>query len=105
MKIVELATGHLAVVDDADYERVIAAGPWHAVNIRKNKVFAVSREHGSMHRFILGVTDWRKVEHFHGSGLDNRRINLSVRGEPLTKEQHSARFEEFVRPLIEAKSG
>lgn len=109
MKIVKLATGHLAVVDEEDYQRVVAAGPWYAIKIRKNKIFAVQRKpdgnNVTMHRFIMGVTEsWRKVEHFSGCGLDNRRINLSLRGETLTPERSRARFNEFVLPEIEAKS-
>ena len=85
MKKIELTQGHVALVDDADFER-ISQFKWRAlIDHRRNKVYAVRRTQGShstrksvyMHREILGITDPTiKVDHNNGSGLDNQRGNL-----------------------------
>jgi hypothetical protein len=85
MKTIPLTQGFVAIVDDADYERV-AAFKWRAlIDRRRNKVYAVRKTHGPhsnrksfyMHREILGVTDPQvKVDHRNGDSLDNRRANL-----------------------------
>jgi hypothetical protein len=38
MKFIQLTRGYAAIVDDADYERVVAAGPWHAVVVKKTGI-------------------------------------------------------------------
>ena len=91
MKEIPLTRGYVALVDDADYERVMAAGPWHAVVIKKTGM--VYAKHSSyvkgskphkyvavlMHRFILGVTDPKiDTDHKNRYGWDNRRANLRV---------------------------
>jgi hypothetical protein len=92
MKIIQLTRGYETVVDDADYDRVIQAGPWHAL-VCRNLVYAMRKirtAHGKetslmLHRFILGITN-RKVlvDHRDHSGLNNRRANLRV----ATKSQN-----------------
>ena len=84
MKEIPLTRGYVAFVDDADYERVMAAGPWfsqidkHTVYVRRSIRLAANRwTNQSLHRFILGVTDSRvPVDHVNHNGLDNRRKNL-----------------------------
>lgn len=75
MKQIPLSRGLLALVDDADYERVIAAGPWSA-RPSGQTVYA-QRRHGrttqQMHAFLTG---WPNVDHHNGDGLDNQRTNL-----------------------------
>jgi hypothetical protein len=39
MREVSLSRGYVAIVDDSDYEAVIAAGPWHA-NPHKRSTYA-----------------------------------------------------------------
>jgi hypothetical protein len=88
MKEIPLTRGYVAFVDAADFDRVVAAGPWHAVNDHHKNVYARhSTPHNakgkqqsvSMHRFILGVTDPKtKVDHRNRYGLDNRRENLRL---------------------------
>lgn len=83
MKIIPLTRGYVAVVDDADYERVMAAGPWFAM-IRPKTVYAVrnvptgaDKSSRLLHRFILGLTDrTQQADHRNGHGMDNRRANL-----------------------------
>lgn len=84
MKEVRLTQGQVALVDDADYERVIALrwyahrshgrGTWYAVRWEGQP----KRVHVGMHRFILGVTNEKQVDHRDGNGLNNQRYNLRI---------------------------
>lgn len=87
---IPLSRGLFAIVDIEDYERTMAAGPWHAdvhrrtVYVRRN----VRRPDGRrtaqrLHTFLTG---WPRVDHHNGDGLDNRRTNLRQ----ATKSQNSA---------------
>jgi hypothetical protein len=89
MKWIPLTRGYATLVDDADYERVIAAGPWHThIQPKRDTVYArrtlARNAEGKqptqpLHRFILGVTDSKtKVDHRNRYGLDNRRNNLRI---------------------------
>lgn len=82
--------GHVALVDDRDYERVMNH-KWHVQVSRVRTHGAIStyyvqgnpRHHAKgqylLHRFILQITDPSiKVDHRNGNGLDNRRENLRV---------------------------
>lgn len=75
---IPLTQGHWALVDDADFEAVDAAGPWF-VNGRTNLYAChstyINRIRGTllMHSFITG---WSFVDHVNGNSLDNRRANL-----------------------------
>lgn len=68
MKEVKLTQGQVALVDDEDFERVSEAG-WHAQKRRRGTWYAArwegwpKRTYVRMHRFILGVTDERQVDH------------------------------------------
>ena len=90
MREIPLSRGYVALVDDADYELVMAAGPWHA-NPGARTVYAQHnrrRKGGgwssqSLHSFLTG---WPRVDHENGNGLDNQRSNLR----PATSGQNSA---------------
>lgn len=79
MKTIALSTGHLAVIDDSDYEAV-AAHVWYGRIVRTSSrecVYADARIDGknvSMHRFINGHSGL--IDHWDGDGLNNRRHNL-----------------------------
>lgn len=85
MQTIQLTQGFVALVDDADYERV-SAYKWRAlVDKRRGKVYAARKTRGPhqirrsvyLHRELLGITDPSiKVDHRNGNGLDNQRENL-----------------------------
>jgi hypothetical protein len=79
MKKIPLTRGYVAEVDDADYDKVMAAGPWTAL-ITPNTVYAWRHRGGKsqlMHRFLLGLTDRRiQFDHCDLDGLNNQRWNL-----------------------------
>jgi len=69
----------VALVDDADYDAVMAAGTWCAMpNYNTFYARRTSRLNGKrwtvrMHNLVTG---WGYVDHVNGDGLDNRRENL-----------------------------
>src|SRR5713101_6590944 len=76
----------VALVDDKDYERVMAARPWRAVKDR-NTYYAMRRIRRAdgrettqyMHRFILHLTNPKQqADHENRWGLDNQRRNLRI---------------------------
>ena len=83
MKYIRLSKGQIAVVDDADFDKVMAVSrSWHfnrgkaaaCVGRRPNKRYV------AMHRVILGLPPGQvpEVDHINGTGTDNRRSNLRV---------------------------
>jgi AP2 domain len=95
MKFIQLTKGYAAIVDDADYEAVVAAEPWYANVRHDNTVYAVHvvrigsrRRMEYLHRFILGMTDPKiLVDHRNRYKLDCRRGNLRV---GITRSQNMA---------------
>lgn len=81
MKTIPLSRGQVALVDDIDYEAVIAAGPWFAFRPKGRTTFYARRNVGRgrerrtqyLHLFLMGQTH---VDHANLDGLDNRRANL-----------------------------
>jgi hypothetical protein len=77
MKEIPLSRGLVALVDDADYDRLTAMGSWyadpgrHTFYARKNIYHPADRSftHLFMHNVITG---WPYVDHRNGDGLDNR---------------------------------
>jgi hypothetical protein len=82
MKRIPLTQGLFALVDDSDYERVVAAGPWHAIKHRKTYYARHTLNGGQspikMHRLIMGVEYGVEVDHKDLNGLNNSRLNLRV---------------------------
>ena len=87
MKEIPLTQGKIAIVDDQDYLKVLAAGSWHATlrnerwyAERKTRLSNGSKTQG-LHRFIMGLDfgDPRQVDHKDRvNTLDNRRSNLRM---------------------------
>jgi len=91
---IPVSRGLVALVDDEDYERV-AALKWHAdpvdyQHLERNDYYAKRTMNNDrklfLHRFILNITDGRRVDHRNGDGLDCRRSNLRI----ASKSQNSA---------------
>jgi len=90
MKNIPLTQGFVALVDDADYDRV-SAHKWSATKtkstvygIRKVKTCVGRSTSQLLHRFIMSVTDPEiHVDHEDHNGLNCQRHNLRkcVRGE------------------------
>lgn len=86
LKEIPLTRGQVAVVDDVDFERVMARSWYYRPpQNRSRSAYAYSGgQHGephniALHRFILGVTDSAThVDHIDGNGLNNTRGNLRV---------------------------
>jgi hypothetical protein len=79
---VPLTQGFVALIDDRDAERVLAR-VWHVHVTKSGLKYAVSAARDGekavrLHRFITDAPDGKKVDHWSGDGLDNRRENLRV---------------------------
>ena len=88
-KLVYLAGGFAAIVDDADYDSV-SRFSWSLLTPRTHgkyyRCYAQSRTRRSdgshtlqtMHRLIMNAPAGTDVDHINGDGLDNRRANLRL---------------------------
>ena len=76
---IPLTRGRFALVDEADYDRVVAAGKWHVLlNGQRAYGMRTTRVGGRKRNVYLHVflTGWSLTDHINGNGLDNRRANL-----------------------------
>lgn len=79
MKEIQISKGYVALVDDADFERVNAV-KWYASE-KEQTVYArrsarARQKAVLMHRYILNLNDDIHVDHRDGNGLNNQRLNL-----------------------------
>ncbi|MGL4999533.1 MAG: HNH endonuclease [Cetobacterium sp.] len=73
---IQLTKGQIAIIDDADFERV-SKFKWCAAPC--GNVFYAKSQKRHMHRFLLGVNNKSQfVDHKNGNTLDNRRENLRL---------------------------
>lgn len=103
MREVPVHPGIVALIDDADYER-LSQYSWYV----SAKGYALStkrvsgtKTHLRMHRLVLAVPPGMQVDHINGMRLDNRRCNLRVathaqnlqnRGGHLRRGRKTSRF-------------
>jgi hypothetical protein len=78
-KSIPLSQGKVALVDDADYDRLAAyrwflSGPGYAVGFVPSGNGRFRLEY--MHRLIMQPADGQLVDHINGDSLDNRQTNL-----------------------------
>jgi hypothetical protein len=79
---------HHVLLDDEDYDRVVAEGKWCIGKDRSRGVFYVRRatpadENGKqkailLHRFIMDAPRGKVIDHINGDGRDNRKENLRI---------------------------
>jgi len=89
VKHITLSNGHVAIVDDEDFE-MVSAVKWYAQEAKRKdgtlRVYAVrkigrpdgSRELVLLHRVITGAPKGMEVDHADGNALNNCRSNLRV---------------------------
>ncbi len=86
---IPLTRGYVALVDDADAERVLRH-QWHAVPGAGSIVYARSSNRGvlpdRMHRWLLQPPEPLVIDHIDGDGLNNQRSNLRI----CTRQQNAA---------------
>jgi hypothetical protein len=91
MKEIKLTRGFVALIDDCDFERVIAAGPWSAA-ITPETIYAQhmirdpdtgNRSAEKLGHFLLGLRDPKMtVRYADGNGCHCWRSNLCVVDKP-----------------------
>jgi hypothetical protein len=85
---IPLTQGRVALVDDSDYEAVLAVGKWH-LSTCDGRLYAQNAKSKSVIRLHKFLTGWPLVDHVNGDGLDNRRANLRR----ATASQNSANID------------
>ena len=83
MKEVPLTQGMVAIVDDEDYDRIVAV-KWFAYRAHTGKFYAVRtmnvsrriKHRRTMSAEIMGLPQGSRVDHRNGDTLDNRKENL-----------------------------
>ncbi len=99
-----LTRGYVALIDDADFERLVRYDkPWFA-SVRPDRVYAARDAHDArlyLHRWLLEAPRGIEVDHRNGDGLDNRRLNLrlATRGENARNRRVSVAPYFGVRPI------
>jgi hypothetical protein len=77
MKIIKLTKGKVAKVDTDDYQ-LLNNFKWCADSIYASTRDPATKKKISMHRFLMGDTKGKQVDHIDGDGLNNQRKNLRL---------------------------
>ena len=84
MRVIELTQGHVAVVDDEDFER-LAQWRWHYADGYAKRNECIDNAYKAhkyrtlaMARSIMNPPKGMEVDHRNGNTLDNRRANLRI---------------------------
>ena len=75
---IPLSQGHVALVDDEDYERILALSPWSILRTPRTLYAKRNGDPTYMHRVIVGAGKGQEVDHRDGDGLNNCRSNLRL---------------------------
>lgn len=102
MKQIPLSQGHVALVDDDDFDWIANEGLWSARRHKSGLLYAVRREDRRfiyMHRQIMelamphGIPAGLFINHKDGNGLNNQRANLeAVTLRENTRHYHANRI-------------
>lgn len=98
MKMITLTQGKVALVNDEDYERVVALGPWFPHrNVRKFGVLWYAKRNPYkgerrrfLHRILMDAPFGLVVDHEDENGLNCQRSNmkLSTNADNIRRQPH-----------------
>lgn len=95
MKEFKLTCGEIVLLDDEDYERLDKKGWYLSPGKRENgdnrkTRYATHDDYGTMHRWILGITDPKiLVDHIDHNGLNNQKSNLRLVTSSINKKNQA----------------
>ena len=77
MRQLLLVNGHIALVDDKDYD-FVSQKRWYAGGPNKSYVVSTANSRITLHRYILNPPKGMVIDHIDGNGLNCTRANMRV---------------------------